>query len=86
MAKPIHFYCQAPGAKEVAIVGDFNDWSPSANPLKQMPDGTFRIELLLHHGHHQYYFLVDGKQVLDPRAQGVARNAKGERVSLIPVS
>jgi hypothetical protein len=86
LTKPVHFYWQAPGAKQVVIVGDFNDWNPQANPFKLMPDGTWRIELYLHHGHHQYYFLVDGKPMLDPRAQGVTRNAKGERVSLIPVS
>jgi hypothetical protein len=40
----------------------------------------------LPHGHHRYAFLADGQLVLDPRAQGITRNDKGERVSLIPVS
>ena len=30
--------------------------------------------------------VVDGKLVLDPRAQGIARNEKNEKVSLISVS
>ena len=30
--------------------------------------------------------MVDGQLTLDPRAQGVTRNEKGERVSLLPVS
>jgi len=29
---------------------------------------------------------VDGALMLDPRAQGVTRNDKGERVSMVPVS
>jgi hypothetical protein len=40
----------------------------------------------VHHGHHRYVFLVDGKPMLDPRAQGIARNDQNERVSLIAVS
>jgi glucokinase len=31
-------------------------------------------------------FLVDGVLTLDPHAQGITRNDKGERVCLIPVS
>ena len=37
-------------------------------------------------GHHRYWFLVDGVPRLDPRAQGVSRNEKNERVSLISLS
>jgi hypothetical protein len=29
---------------------------------------------------------VDGVLTLDPRAQGITRNEKGERVCLVPVS
>lgn len=86
MAKPVHFYCMAPHAAQVSIVGDFNNWDPLAHPLTHMPDGAWRIEVSLHHGHHRYAFLVDGKLTLDPRAQGVTRDDKGERVSLLAVS
>lgn len=86
MAKPVHFYCEAPDAKQVCIVGDFNNWDPQAHPLQQMPDGAWRAEVTMHHGHHQYAFLVDGILTLDPRAQGISRNEKNERVSLIAVS
>ena len=34
----------------------------------------------------QYQFLVDGEPMLDPRANGVARNTRNERASLIAVS
>jgi hypothetical protein len=40
----------------------------------------------LHHGHHQYAFLVDGQMVLDPHAHGVARDRRGHKVSLLAVS
>src|SRR5262245_52254027 len=86
MLKPIPFVCQAPGAREVFIVGDFNDWDPSTHPLKRQHDGAWRIELSLCHGHHHYLFLIDGKPALDPRAQGIARNEQNEKVSLVAVS
>ena len=28
MAKPVNFYCSAPTAKSVQLVGDFNGWNP----------------------------------------------------------
>ena len=84
--KPVPFLCVAPEAREVFVAGDFNDWHPSANPMRQMPDGAWRIEIPLGHGHHHYLFIVDGKRVLDPGAQGVARNEQNEKVSLLAVS
>jgi 1,4-alpha-glucan branching enzyme len=84
--KPVPFVCHAPEAQAVYITGDFNHWNPSEHPLKQMPDGAWRTEVMLSHGHHHYLFIVDGKRVLDPRAQGVARNSQNEKVSLVAVS
>jgi 1,4-alpha-glucan branching enzyme len=84
--RAINFICQAPQAQSVSIVGDFNQWNPAANPMKQMPDKAWLITVELKHGHHRYAFHVDGVLVLDPRAQGITRSDKGERVSLVPVS
>ena len=84
--KPINFHCVAAGAASVAVVGDFNGWDPNANPMRTNPDGSWSAQIALHHGHHHYQFLVDGKAMLDPRAQGIARNARNERVSIIAVS
>ena len=84
--KPVPFICRAPQATQVCIMGDFNDWHPSAHPMKRQPDGAWRLEIPLSHGHHHYLFVVDGRSMLDPRAQGVARNIQDEKVSLIAVS
>ncbi|MDP6892265.1 MAG: isoamylase early set domain-containing protein [Verrucomicrobiota bacterium] len=86
MAKPVNFLCIAPEAQEVCIIGDFNDWKPDSNPMKRQIDGAWSIQIDLHHGHHRYQFLIDGKATLDPRANGVVRNETNERVSLIAVS
>jgi 1,4-alpha-glucan branching enzyme len=84
--RAVNFICHAPQATQVVLVGDFNQWNPAASPMKQMPDKSWLLTLELKHGHHRYAFLVDGVLTLDPMAQGVTRNDKGERVSLIPVS
>ncbi len=84
--KPVNFYCVAPQAAWVALVGDFNGWRPWDNPMKRQRDGSWLAQVQLHHGYHQYVFLVDGVTVLDPHAHGTARNEKGEPVSLIAVS
>jgi 1,4-alpha-glucan branching enzyme len=70
----------------VSLVGDFNGWKPTATPMRRMPDGRWMASLELHHGHHPYLFIVDGKPWLDPKASGIARNSRNERVSLIAVS
>ena len=88
-AKPlraINFICNAPQARSVSLVGDFNGWDAAAHTMKQMPDKAWLLTVELKHGHHRYAFLVDGVLTLDPRAQGITRSDKGERVSLVPVS
>ena len=82
----VDFFCYAPDAKNVCLIGDFNDWLPEANPMRRMPDGYWMASMELPHGYHQYLFLVDGKPVLDPKASGKAHNERNEPVSLIPVS
>lgn len=84
--RAVNFVCQAPQARSVSLVGDFNHWNPAAHPMKRMPDQAWFLSVELGHGHHRYAFLVDGVLTLDPRAQGITRNDKGERVSLVPVS
>jgi 1,4-alpha-glucan branching enzyme len=84
--RAINFICNASQAKTVSLVGDFNQWNPAAHPMTQMPDHSWLLTVELKPGHHRYAFLVDGVLTLDPRAQGITRNDKGERVCLVPVS
>jgi 1,4-alpha-glucan branching enzyme len=84
--KPVNFLCTVPDAQSVTVIGDFNDWDPASHPMSRHYDGSWQLQISLSHGHHHYQFLVDGKPVLDPRAQGIARNLKGEKVSMLSVS
>lgn len=82
--KPINFYCAAPQAGRVEIIGDFNHWNPV--PMQRLLDGWWFKRLDLAHGHHLYRFIVDGKQELDPSASGIGRDEQDERASLVAVS
>ena len=84
--KPVNFYCPAPAAASVVLVGDFNNWDATSHPMQRRVDGCWFLQVQLNQGHHRYRFLVDGKPVLDPRGTGIARNDLNERVSLIAVS
>jgi 1,4-alpha-glucan branching enzyme len=86
MPKPVNFYCEAAHAQGVFLVGDFNSWDTTANPMTRRVDGWWFLQVPLTHGHHQYRFLVDGKPMLDPRASGIAHNESNEEVSVVAVS
>jgi 1,4-alpha-glucan branching enzyme len=86
MAKPVPFTCLAPQARAVFLVGDFNGWDATSLPMQRQPDGAWRLQVELNHGHHHYRFLVDGQPALDPRANGMARDHLGEKVCVVAVS
>jgi 1,4-alpha-glucan branching enzyme len=81
---PVNFFCVAPDAQHVDLVGDFNQWQPF--PMQRTFDGWWLACVELAHGHHQYRFLIDGRPTLDPRAAGFVRDEHGDRASLIAVS
>lgn len=80
------FFCHAPEAKHVSLVGDFNHWNPNATPMVRQPDSYWMAGLELRHGYHQYVFLVDGVRVLDPKATGKTRDSQNQPVSLVAIS
>ncbi|MBI1784014.1 glycoside hydrolase family 13 [Candidatus Sumerlaeota bacterium] len=56
-----HLSCYAPGAEEVCIAGDFNEWDPADHPMNHGTDGIWSVDLKLPSGRHEYKFVVDGK-------------------------
>jgi 1,4-alpha-glucan branching enzyme len=57
------------GAKTVAVAGEFNDWSPSAQVLKKQKDGSYKatVELPVG-GEYQYRYILDGATWLNDSA------------------
>jgi len=48
-----------PAAREVFLVGEFNDWDAKATPMQCGADGNWRVELRLPPGFYRYKFVVD---------------------------
>jgi serine protease AprX len=59
----ITWYCYAPGAREVALVGSFNGWQPVAGGMWEARPGVWQIMLpVLPPGTHAYKFLIDRRR------------------------
>lgn len=79
----IHFQCEAPCATSVSLLGDFNNWNPSAHPMRREANGLWVIEISLTCCRHYYQFLVDGQPILDPEAMCTISRQRQSKVSLI---
>jgi hypothetical protein len=63
----VTFRCRAAGAREVHLVGSFNDWDPAATAMTATgPGGLWTATLSLAPGLHRYMFLVDGTEWRTP--------------------
>ena len=51
----------APEAKNVFLVGDFNNWDIHLHPMKNDSEGMWKISIDLMPGVYEYRYLVDGK-------------------------
>ncbi|HUF28914.1 MAG TPA: isoamylase early set domain-containing protein [Gemmatimonadaceae bacterium] len=80
----VRFFLEAPAARRVALVGDFNRWDPRATPLaEEGARGAWSATVPLGRGRHQYAFVVDDTQWLaDPAAAPGAERA-GRRTSVV---
>jgi 1,4-alpha-glucan branching enzyme len=72
-------------AKEVYLVGEFNNWNPRADRMTKTKNG-FRRTLQLAPGEYQYKFLVDGQWHNDPSAVRQVPNAYGTTNSVVRVT
>ena len=75
---PIHiadsryiFYLVEPHAKNVYLIGDFNNWNPYSHPMQRNERGWWEIEVDLPHGQYSYRFIVDGKHTVDPMGRNI---------------
>ena len=57
----VRFSLKAPNAKEVFLVGDFNNWDAGAHPMKLDEDGSWKVSLIIPPGRYEFKLLVDGK-------------------------
>jgi hypothetical protein len=68
--EPVKFVLVAPGAKSVAVVGDFNNWGLNDSALVATSNqGVWSVTASVPVGAHRYAFVVNGgKGMADPTA------------------
>jgi 1,4-alpha-glucan branching enzyme len=71
------FSLHAPEAKDVRLVGDFNDWDSAGLALEKNKNGTWQVAVELEPGQYSYRFLVDGQWWDDPQCSHRVRNPYG---------
>ena len=80
----VRFSIRQPGAKQVALAGDFNQWEPVALSPSSEEAGLFTIEVPLDAGDYSYSFVVDGRRwIADPAADRIVEDGFGRRNSVI---
>lgn len=69
-------------ARQVSVVGSFNNWDPTVHPLIKTPQGDWMIRLYLTPGNFVYAFCVDGTTWLDPNNSDRVPNGRGSAWSV----
>jgi hypothetical protein len=63
--KKVSFHYYNPDAKEVNFVCSSDKWSQYSHQMEKNDDGYWNYSIDLKNGTYQYYFLVNGKKVVD---------------------
>jgi chromosome partitioning protein len=82
--REVRFMVNAPAAKEIYIVGDFNHWKISEdNKLSRLSDGKWEKRVGLQPGRYKYKFVIDGEWTLDSENSEREINAFGTFDSIV---
>jgi 1,4-alpha-glucan branching enzyme len=75
------------GAETAALVGEFNEWSDTANPMDKLKDGSFSATVSLDAGQsYRFRYLLDGgRWENDWEPDGYAPNEHGADDSVVTV-
>jgi 1,4-alpha-glucan branching enzyme len=82
----VTFSLDRPGAQEVYLCGDFNQWSAtSLRMIRHGASGHWEKRLTLAPGRYQYKFVVDGEWIHNPGASENLPNHHGSLNSVMEV-
>jgi 1,4-alpha-glucan branching enzyme len=86
-ADGVRFTFASTAAQTVSVAGDFNAWSPTANPLRRQGTGdVWTTVLALPPGEHLFVFVVDGKQwIVPPLAEHYLDDGFGSKNGVVSV-
>lgn len=81
----VSFSLSAPEAKEVYVLGDFNDWKLDDNSRMNADNDIWMKKINLASGHYRYRFVIDGRWIEDTNNPAKEMNPYGSMNSLIKV-
>ena len=84
--RKIVFKYRAPEARNVRLAGSFTRWEAQAVTMKRGRDGTWKADVTLPAGRHEYRFLVDGAWQNDPACGACAPNPFGSANCVIEIT
>ena len=84
-SKKTEFSLYAPQAKEVLLLGDFNQWDGEKYPMKKGKTGAWKKVLMLTPGNYEYKYMVDGQWQEDPANNQNRLNMFGTYNNLLTV-
>lgn len=71
------FSFKSSDAKEVILIGDFNNWNTKKHPMKSNGDGMWNKSVVIPPGRYEYKFLVDRQWKEDPQNDKICLNCFG---------
>ena len=80
------FTLTAADAKEVFLVGEFNNWNGEGFRMRRYKNGVFKKMAKLQPGRYEYRFVVDGEWWTDPSNPERCPNSFGSENSVITIS
>jgi 1,4-alpha-glucan branching enzyme len=81
----VTFSFNAPKARKVSLVGEFNNWDPAKHPMKSDDNDLWTKTIVLEPGTYNYKFLMDEKWMIDTQNDSSRLNRYGTLNSLITV-
>jgi hypothetical protein len=83
----VTFVLAAPGARTVALAGDFDGWDAARMPMRREASGLWTVDVPLQPGRYQYAFVLDGGRfVADPAAPRAGGDDFGQPTSVVTVA
>ncbi len=81
----VTFSLTSPDAKEVMLMGDFNQWNPNKHPMKKNKNWVWENVTLLFPGTNEYRIILDGQWKNDPSNNQTRTNRFGTKNNFIVV-
>ena len=81
----VTFSLEAPDARQVNLMGDFNRWHAKVHPMKRDENGVWKKTVMLTPGRYEYKFLVDGQWRTDPRNEAFSQNCFGTQNNVMTI-